>query len=348
MPTASGGGTKRCHNLFCVVNLRRAWHKFIKGKKKRKDIVDFAKNLNANFFDIQRLLATKEYEHGSYQSFYVHDPKKRHIHKAEVRDRIIHQALVNTLEPIFEPQFIFDSYASRKSKGTHRAVKRLYYFARKASKNYKKNCFVLKCDIKKYFDSIGHDILLQIIGKTVKDVDILGLVESIIRSFEATNGRGLPLGNVTSQIFSNIYLNELDQFIKRNLRVKYYIRYNDDFVILDEERETLECYLPVIKDFLEMRLKLTLHPKKVGIHKYAQGIEFLGYVCLPHYILPKTRTKRRILKKIKKRICELERGDISEETFKQSVQSYFGFLSHAKTKRLVEKLKNTIWFWLGK
>lgn len=337
----------KCHILFCIVNLKQAWFKFIKGKKKRKDVAEFAKNLDAELFNIQHLLADKKYKHGSYYSFYVYDPKKRHIHKAEVRDRVVHQALVNVLEPIFEPQFIFDSYASRENKGTHRAVRRLQYFARKVSKNYTKNCFVLKCDIKKYFDSINHDILLRIIGKTVNDSEILWLAEKIIKSFESAPGSGLPLGNVSSQIFANIYLNELDQFIKRKLCIKYYIRYNDDFVILDEDKETLERYLPAIKDFLEVQLKLALHPKKVSIGKYAQGVEFLGYVGLPHYILPKTRTKRRILNKIKKRIYELKGDDISEETFEQSVQSYFGFFSHAKTRRLVEKLKNMIWFWLG-
>lgn len=334
----------KCHKLFCIVNLKRAWSKFIKGKKKRKDVAEFAKNLNANLFNIQSFLSDKQYKHGPYRSFYVYDPKKRHIHKAEVRDRIIHQAIVNILEPIFEPRFIFDSYASRKGRGTHGAVKRLQYFAGKASKNYTKNCFVLKCDIKKYFDSIQHDILLSIIDKTIKDSNILWLAESIIKSFETAPGSGLPLGNVSSQLFANIYLNELDQFIKRELRIKYYIRYNDDFVILDSEKEILECYIPVIRNFLRVRLGLMLHPQKVSIRKYAQGVEFLGYVGLLHYILPKTKTKRRILRKIKKQIDELGEGDISEETFEQSVQSYFGFLSHAKTKRLVEKLKNMIWF----
>lgn len=306
--------------------------------------MEFGKNLDENLYNLQRALIMKDYKHGRYESFYVRDPKLRHIHKAQVEDRVIHQVLVNILEPIFEPKFIFDSYASRKNKGTHRAVKRFQVFARKASKNYTRNCFILKCDIKKYFDSIEHSILLRIIKRSIKNKDVIWLIEKIICSFEISLRCGLPLGNSISQLFANIYLNELDQFIKRKLGVKFYVRYNDDFIILSEDKDLLKGYILIIQNFLKTRLNLELHPKKVSIRKYSQGIDFLGYICLPHHILPRTKTKRRIIKRIKIRIYEFKEGRISSEILNQSIQSYLGFLKHADSFRFLKTLRNWIWF----
>lgn len=334
--------------IFNTQNLRFAWVKFSKGKKKKQDVQFFEKSLDVNLAYLIYFLQTKTYKHGLYKSFYVYDPKRRHIHKAEVKDRLVHQALVNIIEPFFESKFIFDSYSSRKEKGTHKAVKRFQIFARKVSRNYTKNCWVLKCDVKKFFDSVNHDILIQIIKRTIKDLDALWLIKEILRSFQKELNRGLPLGNLTSQLFANIYLNKLDQFVKRELQIEYYVRYCDDFVIIGDDKQVLENYLPQIKNFLEIQLNLSLHPNKIIIRKYFQGVEFLGYTCLPGHILPKTKTRRRIVKKIQRRIREFKNDLISEETLNQSIQSYLGFLSHANTNKLANDLKNKVWFWLGR
>ncbi len=236
----------------------------------------------------------------------MYDPKRRHIHKAQVRDRVVHQAVFRQLYKIFDPSFIFDSYACRFNKGTHAGLKRLEIFLRKETQNYTRNVWVLKCDIAKFFDSIDHEILENIL-------------------FEKEKDKGLPLGNVTSQLFANIYMNEFDQFMKHELKAKYYIRYCDDFLIVSYEREFLESLLPKISDFLEQKLMVKLHPKKVEIRKVSQGIDFLGYVILPHYKVLRTSTKKRILRRVK------------EVLSKGSMCSYVGILSHCKGYKISKK-----------
>jgi len=254
-------------------------------------------------------------------------------------DRVLHHAIFRILYPIFDKGFIFDSYSCRLNKGTHRAVNRLEKFARKLSQNNTKNIFALKCDIRKFFDSIGQDILIGLIVKKIQDEDALWLIAEIVKSFEKTAGNGLPLGNVTSQLFVNIYLNELDQFVKHDLREKYYLRYCDDFVILGKNEECLCELIMPISEFLEKRLKLTLHPDKIIIRRYNQGIDFLGYVVLPYYRVLRTRTKKRILKKIANKCQELSQGLIVEKSFNQTLQSYFGVLKHCCGHKIVEEIR---------
>lgn len=174
-------------------------------------------------------------------------------------------------------------------------MKRLEKFCRRLNKNNRKNIFALKCDIKKFFDSVDQDILISFIKKKINDKNTIWLVERIIKSFNT----GLPLGNVTSQLFANIYLNELDQFIKHRLKIKYYLRYRDDFVILRGNKKDPTNFIKPINDFLKEKLNLSLHSDKIIIRKYRQGVDFLGYVVLPHYRILRTRTKRRMLRKIK-------------------------------------------------
>jgi len=202
---------------------------------KKADVLEFKLRLEDNIFELHQELKNRTYEHSDYTAFNVCDPKLRKIHKANVKDRILHHAVFRILYPIFDKSFIFDSYSCRIGKGTHRAVKRLENFCRKSNRNNRKNIFALKCDIKKFFDSVKQDILLNLIEGKIIDNDAIWLIEKIIRSFPS----GLPLGNVTSQIFANIYLNELDQFIKHKLKIKYYLRYCDDFIILSESRDYL-------------------------------------------------------------------------------------------------------------
>lgn len=249
-------------------------------------------------FQLHDKLKEKTYRPDPYQAFYVHDPKLRHIHKASVRDRVLHQAVFRVLYPIFDKSFIFDSYSSRDQKGTHAGVNRLEDFLWKASANNRRIVFALKCDISKFFDSIDQLILFELIKKKITDPDVLWLIAKIIKSFQKHPGRGLPLGNVTSQLFANIYMNELDQFMKHKLKVRYYVRYTDDFVVLSSMRAPLIALILKIKEFLEDSLKLTLHPNKIIIRKHLQGIDFLGYVLRPHHRLLRTKTKLRLLRKI--------------------------------------------------
>ncbi len=226
--------------------------------------------------------------------------------------------------PYFDPKFIFDSYSCRKNKGTHRAINRFREYARKVSKNYTKTAWVLKCDIRKFFANIDHAILEDILKRRVGDEEIVQLLGEVVGSFH-TKGVpdvGLPLGNLTSQLLVNIYMNEFDHFIKRGLKVAYYVRYADDFVILHEDKEYLEKLLPKIAAYLETQLKLSLHPDKVFIKTIASGVDFLGWVTFPHHRMLRTSTKRRVLKRL--------------NTKNQA--SYLGLLQHGNGYNLKREL----------
>jgi hypothetical protein len=231
---------------------------------------------------------------------------------------------------LFERGFIFDSYSSRIGKGTHKGVARLKSFCLKLTRNNTRTAWALKCDIKKFFDSINHDILTALLREKVRDERVAEIIEKIIRSYETKSGKGIPLGNLTSQLFSNVYLDRLDQFAKRDLRIKYYLRYADDFIILDTEKERLEKLVPVLSDFLENNLKLQLHPDKLIIKKIHSGIDFLGYIVYPTHIILRNKTKKRMLKKIAAKKMELDTGIISAETFDNVLQSYLGMLAHCR------------------
>ncbi|MCX6705965.1 MAG: reverse transcriptase/maturase family protein, partial [Candidatus Woesebacteria bacterium] len=321
------------YNLISIENLFQAWNEFKKGKRGKKDVQNFEINLENYLFDLYLKLKNKNYQHGKYNPFYIYDPKKRHIHKACVADRIVHHLLYKYLYELFDKTFIYDSYSCRLGKGTHRGVKRLSVFIRKVSKNYTGYCWVLKCDIKKFFATVDQEILLNLLKKKIGDINILGLLKEIVESFnsELGKGKGIPLGNLTSQIFANIYLNELDQFIKHKLKIKYYLRYADDFVILSEDKNYLEGLIIKISNFLESNLKLSLHGDKVIIDKYTRGIDFLGYVVLPYAILPRTRTKKRMFRKLKEKV--------NLSNFDQSLQSYLGYLNHANSYGLAREVK---------
>jgi retron-type reverse transcriptase len=290
---------------------------------KKRDVLEFQLNLEDNLFDLHEKLKNKTYQHSHYIPFYITDPKLRHIHKATVKDRILHHAIFRILYPIFDKIFIFDSYSCRLNKGTHKAVKRLKRFCLKLSQNNRKIIFVLKCDIRKFFDSVNQDILLNLIKKKIKDEKAVWLIEKIVKSFI----NGLPLGNVTSQLFANIYLNELDYFIKQNLRERYYLRYCDDFIILSDDKNYLIGLVEKINDFLNKRLKLKLHLDKIIMRKYRQGIDFVGYVIRPHCITLRTRTKKRIFKKVKH----------------NNLQSYLGILKHCKGYKIKKKIEELVY-----
>ncbi len=332
------------HNFYAKISsiesIFQAWNEFKIGKRNRKDVQIFERNLEDNLFILHRRIVNKTYKHGTYVAFNIYDPKFRHIHKAKVEDRIVHHAAVSIIEPLFDKSFIYDSYSCRDNKGMHRAVKRLYFFVRKVSKNYSSNCFALKLDVRKFFESVDHNILLNLLKKKIKDEDFISLIKNILDSF--SKEKGIPIGNLTSQIFANVYLNELDKFMKQELRIKYYIRYCDDFVILSKDRKYLENLIVKIGDFLNRSLKLSLHENKMIICKYVQGIDFLGYIILPHFILPRTKTRKRAFRKMYEKSKDLKNGVISQYSFNQTVQSYLGYFKHADSYELRRNLRNYV------
>ncbi len=266
------------------------------------------------------------YKHGGYKEFVIHDPKQRLIHKAIVRDRLLHHAVFRVLYPFFDKTFICDSYSSRKGKGTHKAVQRFRVFINKVSINNTKTCWVLKCDIKKFFASIDHSVLIEILKGYIDDDKTMRLLTEIISSYNSAENIGLPLGNLTSQLLVNIYMNEFDQFMKHKMKVKYYVRYADDFVILSDDEDYLLQLKQTIGNFLGMHLMLELHPKKTVIRTVASGVDFLGYVVFPKFIVLRTETKRRMLKKVSKR----------------NIDSYHGIMKHCNGYGLEQKVRKIV------
>lgn len=309
----------------------------------------FEENLEQNIFALHRDLISKKYKHGAYSSFYIYDPKLRHIHKATVRDRVLHHAIFKILNPIFEPTFISHSFSCRIGKGTHKGVEVLDRMLRKVSRKYSRTAYALKCDVRKFFDSVDHTILIQLLRRKIKDANTLWLMEEIIESFTGKSSdlftrKGLPIGNLTSQLFANVYMNEFDQFMKKELKIENYVRYTDDFIAVSESEDFLKELILKIQDFLRSNLNLELHPSKVTIGKYHRGVDFLGYVSFPHYRSLRKRTEKRMVRKLDERIVMFRRGEISEENLKQTLNSYLGVLSHATARRLSRDLSNRIWF----
>jgi len=243
-------------DIISVENLLAAWQEFVRGKKSKADVQEFDLRLMDNIFLLNSDLKSKIYKHGGYQAFNISDPKPRHIHKASVRDRLLHHALYRKLYPFFDKTFVADSFSCRLNKGTLKALNRFREFAYQVSHNHTKTCWVLKCDIRKFFASIDHKVLKSILAGYIPNADIRALLAGVIDSFSTTSGRGLPLGNLTSQLFCNIYMNEFDQFMKHKIKAKYYLRYADDFVVLSSDKNWLKGILPLMEDFLSSKLKL--------------------------------------------------------------------------------------------
>ena len=310
--------------IISVENLLIAWKEFECGKKSRKDVQIFSMRLMDNIFSLHNELFNHTYKHGGYQAFKINDPKPRDIHKATVKDRLLHHAIYRVLYPFFDKIFIADSYSCRNNKGTHRAINQFRKFAYKVSKNNTKSCYVLKCDIRKFFANIDHEILLKIVQEYISDENIIELLENVIQSFSSVKGRnvGLPLGNLTSQLFVNIYMNKFDQFVKHKLKTKYYIRYADDFVIFSENKKCLENQILEINEFLQKELKLKLHPDKVFIKTISSGVDFLGWVNFTDHQVLRTTTKKRMMRKIQKS-SKLE-----------TLNSYLGLLKHGNTRKI--------------
>ena len=314
-------------DIISVENLLSAWQEFFMGKRNKRDVQEFQFNLMNNILSLHRDLSNHAYKHDGYEEFKISDPKPRIIHKASVRDRLLHRAVYRILYPFFDKTFIADSFSCRNDKGTHKAINRFREFAHIVSKNNTKTCWVLKCDVRKFFASIDQDILLKILEESIKDERIVDLLSEIVSSFDGGKPiLGLPLGNLTSQLFSNVYMNEFDQFVKHNLKAKYYIRYADDFVILSEDKNCLTKHISLIKNFMQDKLSLTLHPDKIFIKTLFSGIDFLGWVHFKAHRVLRSRTKIRMFKKM---LNSQKQG---------SVDSYLGLFIHGNSYKIREKL----------
>lgn len=328
-------------NLFEKVcsfqNLHLAYLKARKCKRYRGEILGFGYNLEENLLKLQTELLTQTYQHGGYREFTACDAKKRYIRAAPFKDRVVHHALCNIIEPIFDKGFVFDSFACRKGKGTHRAIKRLEEFLKKDEKIY-----CLECDISKYFESIDHQILFGLLEKKIADQKVLWFIKIIIESSNKESSKGIPIGNLTSQLFANIYLNELDQFIKHNLGERYYLRYMDDFLILDFDKKKLHDVKRQIQEFLRDRLKLELHPKKANVFPVEKGVDFLGYRIFGTYKLLRKSTVKRFVKRMRAYQRWLGRGLMSEESFNNSLQSWIAYAEFGNSWRLRKDLSKKL------
>ena len=317
--------------------LMEAHIKSRKGKGYRKEIIEFNLKQEEYIMWLLEKLQNKTYKHGGYTTFYVTEPKVRKIEKSKYIDRIVHRWVVNNfLEPAFVPQFVPTSYACIKGKGMHRAA----IYVQQSMKHCKRiwnEYYILKMDIAKYFDNIDKNILFNILKKKIKDKDLLWLLNEIL--YAQKREKGLEIGNYTSQMFANIYLNEIDQYIKRELKIKYYCRYLDDSVLLVKTKQEAKQALKKITIFLKENLGLELN-KKTQIFKNKQGVNFCGYKINEYRMKIRDKGKRKLKKKIKLLKYKIKNGEITSKEAKKYLAGHLGYIKYAN----VNNLLNTIFY----
>lgn len=348
---------KRIKNIFSEIydfeNLYYAYKDAIKGKRYREDIMLYTDKLEENLIELQNELIWKTYEVGAYRRFYVYEPKKRLIMSLQFKDRVTQHAIYRQINPIPDKQLIDDTYACRKEKGSHKAVHKLQNWMRKDER--KGRYYYLKLDIAKYFYRIDHKVLMNILERKIADKDLLEVFDKIINcedtrfglpigadiadvnSEEMLLGVGLPIGNLTSQMFANLYLNELDQFAKHKLKLKQYIRYMDDIIILHEDKKELGRIKTEIERFLNEELHLQLN-NKTCIRPTTMGIEFVGFRIWSTHIKLRKQTVKRMKRRLKYVFTHYENGEIDKETLDRSIASYRGILKHFESYGLRNSL----------
>ena len=324
---------KRCGNIFSKVtdfhHLYNSAHWAVSGKKNKYLVQDFFLNLEPELLKLQDELINKSYEPRPYHLFFIRDPKVRLICAPDFRDQVVHHSLCSLIEPIFERTMIHHSYACRVGKGSRRAIE----YAKTNVRRYK---YFLKLDVRKFFHSVNHELLAGIIARKIKDKDVLKLIDVILaHQPPATElGTGLPIGNLTSQHFANMYLNQLDHFINEKLKISGYLRYMDDLLLFSDDKKKLwECYY-AIQDYLSEKLKLKLKDKATLLAPVMQGIPYLGFRIFPGLTRIKRENLQRSKKRLKLRKKQLEAGVITEESYYQSVRSILGFWDQGQTRAL--------------
>lgn len=298
-------------------NIYQSWFRYRKGKKPSYDLDHFQYNLEVELHGLYHDLNYGTYKHVDYRKFIVTDNKKREISVASVRDRVVHRLFYDYLVDIFDKTFVFDAWSCRKGKGLMGAIDRAQQFMRKY-----KNGFVWRADIRKFFDNVDHDILFQLLKRKIRDGKALFLLKEIIDSFEVKESVGMPIGNLTSQIFSNIYLDELDIFIKHKMKCKAYLRYGDDFVIFSRDKDELLQIKAQTIDFIENKLKLDLHLKNNLIVETKHRLKFLGVVLYPSGRSLSKRNQGRIKTRINMRNSGSYWGIISQHETAEKVKSF--------------------------
>lgn len=367
-----------------LTDLFQAYFDARKNKRNTINALEFEKHLETNIFNLYEEITNYKYTPSKSICFIVNEPVKREIFAAHFRDRVIHHLIYNYISPIFDKTFINDSYSCRTGKGTHYGIKRIDHFIRSCSQNYSKDCFILKLDIKGYFMAMNKNILKQKIFKTLKEkkhlIDFdLHLTQYLIKQtlfanpienctikgrksdwiglpkdkslFTAKPNCGLPIGNLTSQLFGNIYMNDFDHFVKKEYKIKYYGRYVDDFILIHKSKNYLKSLIKKLTIFLLKTLKLVLHPKKIYLQHYSKGVTYLGTVIKPFRIYISNRTKGNFYKAITKQNQLINDKCPSHDdfiNFMSSINSYLGIMKHYKTdkirKNLISNYLSTKWW----
>ena len=346
---------KSFDNLYPTItsfqNLWQAYRKAAKGKRGQQGVAEFEYRLESNLLALQAELQAKTYRPGAYDSFYIFDPKHRLISAAPFRDRVVHHALCNVIEPLFERTFIGDSYANQRGKGTHAALDRAQSWARAYP-------YVLQCDLRQFFPSVDHELLRAIIARKIADPDVIWLIDTILQGgagvlddeydmvyfpgddlFAINRPRGLPIGNLTSQFWANVFLNELDQWVKRDLRCRAYLRYVDDTLFFHHDKRQLWAWKAAIKDFL-ITLRVTLHERESTVYPVGNGIPFLGFRLYPTHRRLKRRNGVAFTRRLRAYCRRVERGEMSLDQLTACIQSWIAHAAHGDTWGLRRALLN--------
>ncbi len=373
-----------------VVEVFEAYFNCRSNKRNTANAIAFEIDYEHNLVQLCEEINNGTYQIGRSIAFIVDKPVKREIFAADFRDRVVHHLIFNKLNPLFEKQFIYDSYSCRVGKGTHFGIQRIDKFIRQCSTNYTKDCYILKLDLQGFFMSINKNILFEKLehfiqqkynatdkGRCPEPVE--GLIVELCRKtiyndptknciikgkrndwnnlpetkslFHSKPNCGLPIGNLTSQVFANFYMDSFDHYIKHDLKIRYYGRYVDDFVIVHESKEYLKSLIPKLSEFLQLELQVTIHPKKIYLQHFSKGVKFLGAIILPNRIYIASRTKGNFYYAIEKQNQIARKHKPTKEqqqAFQSSMNSYLGIMKHYRTYKLRKEMlfKNlSAWWW---
>lgn len=322
-------GTNLFKKIVDVENIYNAYRKSLKGKNKySRESMEFRNDETYNIAKLIESLRDKTYKFSGYMNFIVTEPKERIIDAPHFKDKVVQLAINNVLKEVYYPNFIYDSYACIDGKGTHKCVDRVQEFLRLGKRNYGGDAYIIKVDVKKFFYSIDRDILKSIIRKRIYCKDTLILLFKIIDSANSISEKGLPLGNTISQLCANIYLNELDQYCKRSMSIKYYLRYMDDVVCVVENKSEAIMVLEHIQNFLNDRLSLQVNTKKTKIFPISQGINTVGFKIHTTHRLLRNDCKKKIKRKIKAMPKLMQLNRITKEKAMQILNSWLGHAKH--------------------
>jgi len=326
---------KRAGNLIEQIadykNIYHAYWKASRGKYWKQEVIEYGKDIAENLLTIQKEINDGIVDVGNYHYFKIYDPKERKICAASFKERVLHHALMNVCDEFFDKFQIFHSYATRKNKGTHKAIEN-------AGKYTKSNMFFLKMDVRKYFDSIDQEVLLELLKVKFKEEKLLKIFEQIIKSYSTNKDKGVPIGNLTSQYFANFYLAFLDHYLKEELQIKYYIRYMDDMVVWSNSKDELKRVSALIKNFLINKLRLELKP--LVLNRTSLGVSFLGYKIFPNFMKLNNRSKRRFISKVNSYWSKIEDKQWTQEDYQRHMLPLLDFTMKANTYGLRNSIFN--------